>query len=291
MGQNGNNKRLQLNKLYEKFEQLVSTQEEGYEKRDSIIHSDLYNKTILSMSWENIPSEIPYNIIESQIFLRGSVCFFKSDVYGYLCLPYTVIDGLNDYGLHTKIKPISLNNIDYGELTINEDCVIIKDNWLCIPPIAYCNMFADIINDCYKLKDKNRNFLSLPFIFNSTGDLKEDKKNALEIQQILTVDKVSLAVITNAFKQLNVIDLKPQYYGDELQTAIKDARNDFLEWLGVTHLSLEKRERMTEDEVNIMKENDILNINKRLKIRQQSADKINEIFGLNVSVHTTFSEV
>lgn len=162
---------------------------------------------------------------------------------------------------------------------------------MCIPPIAYCNMFADIISDCYKLKDKNRNFLSLPFIFNSTGDLKQDKKNALEIQQILTVDKVSLAVITNAFKQLNVIDLKPQYYGDELQTAIKDARNDFLEWLGVTHLSLEKRERMTEDEVNIMKENDILNINKRLKIRQQSADKINEIFGLNVSVHTTFSEV
>lgn len=277
-------------KMRKKAQQLINHADRDEDIREDLNSIDMYNKVIMSIAWDGMPDTIPELSTEAQLFTKGKSAFFYSKDYGYMCLPFTYTSGVNDYNMYTKLKPISLNGIDYPELTINKDCVILYDNPIGIPAIAYCNMFSTQLNYIKNIKYKNINFLRLPFIFKSSGIKAEDNKRAFAIKQIFTSDDNAYGYVTSAFDNIELLDFKLQYYGAELQQAINDIKSEFFEWLGVSHLSIEKRERMTEDEVNIYEESNTLNINKRLLIREKQANKINKMFGLSLKPYSTFSK-
>ena len=128
--------------------------------------------------------------------------------------------------IYTKDSKVWLKSSLNGD---EKDRVIIRDNNLEVAPIIYARFYASEINDTQAMVRKNRNYLGLPFIIDSTGDRAQDDKNALELKNILTADKNTVAVVSSAMKQLTLLDLKPQYVGRELMELTRDYKNFFYE--------------------------------------------------------------
>ena len=137
---------------------------------------------------------------------------------------------------------------------------------------------------------KNRNYLGLPFILNSTGDRGKDAKNALEVKNILTADQNTLAVVSSALQQLTLLDLKPQYVGRELMELTRDYKNMFNEFLGVNNIPFEKNERLTDEEAMINEEANNLNSDVRLKPRIEAIEKANKLFGTDIDIIQAWKE-
>lgn len=256
---------------------------------------DFYNLAVHSFNYFDMPKEIPTRRTELDLCGYGATVFFKHKTRGYYLLPFVYTGGLDDYGDYKRVRPISMAmETQFEELTINEDCVIFRDNTLEIPSFVYANYYATAIADLVKTRKKNCNFLKVPFIFQSTDDIGTDKSNAFEIKKILYSDENEIAFITKAFSQLQLFDLKPQYFGREITELIKDLEHEYYEYLGVRHLATDKKERMTDDEVLINDEKYLIHTEKRLAPRVEAIEKANEIFGLNMRVEVNqhlFEEV
>lgn len=261
---------------------------------ENIHFLDFSNQAFQVFKWKNIPDEIPQRKIEMNMFKYGKLAFIKDKYLGYFILPFAYCQGLDAYGDYRRLQVISLdydNQLNGKEFEINKDCVVIRDNYMETPPMIYAKYYAHLISELFRIRIKNNNFLKLPFIFSSTGDRGKDSKNMLEIQNIMYADNNEIAVISDAFKMLNFFDLKPQYFGREIQEQIKDLKNEFYTWCGLKHLPVEKRERMLVDEVNIEDEIKNINVSKRYEPRKEACEKINKIFGLNISVEVnTFDD-
>lgn len=248
---------------------------------------DMLNVAMKCFNWKNLPEELKRRerLIERFLCMEGKVAMFKHDTRGFYILPFTYVGAVDDYGEYTRIQPISRNsNTQFKEYTIGEDCVVIRDNELEVAPILYINFHADKIEKLYRTREKNNNFLKLPFIFASTGDRGKDKKNAFEIAQVLGKDENEIAIISDAFEQLKLFDLKPQYFGRELQEQIKDLQNAFFEYLGIKFNSEFKKERMSVEEVNMAEERCMVHLKKRLDPRENACEQINKMWGLNIEV-------
>lgn len=255
------------------------------------IHTiDLINKGLMLFEWKNIPETIVKRSIETRLFFKGKLAFFFDDRYGYQMLPFTYDGGINDDGQYTKLIPISLNGIDYGVKYINEDCVVVRDNEIEIPPLIYAVYFGDEISDLFNVRRKNNNWLKIPFVFKGTGNRDKDAKRALDVKSVMIDNDNEAFVFTDAFNDLTFFDLKPQYFGAEIEEQIKVMKNNYLEYLGIDHLNFDKKERMITSEVEIKEEENSLNLAKRYRTRKEAVTKINEIFDLNISVECSVAQ-
>lgn len=275
-----------VKKLYELLESESTIQADFTRNLHTL---DMVNKGMQLFKWKNIPDEINKRTIEKRLFFKGKLVFFKHNTLGYQLLPFVYSSGLNDDGEYIKLKPISIVGIDYPELTINEDCVIIRDNELEIPPFIYANYYGNCISELFSVREKNNNWLNLPFIFNSTGSRDKDSKRALEVKQVMIDGKHETAVVTNAFDELKLFDLKPQYFGGEIEEQIKVMKNNYLEYLGIDHLNFDKKERMITPEVEVKQEENSINLDKRFNPRKEACEKINKMFGLSMNVETALN--
>lgn len=255
---------------------------------------DFANQCFQVFKWNNVPEEIPTRNIEMQLFWHGKIAFIKDDVYGYFMLPFAYCEGLDAYGNYRKLEIISKDNnnlLNNKVYEIGKNCVVVRDNYLEVPPVNYARYYALKIAELFRVREKNNNYLKLPFIFSSTGDRGKDSKNLFEIQNIMNADNNEIAVISDAFNMLQFFDLKPQYFGAEIQQQIKDLKNEFYTWCGLKHLPIEKRERMIVDEVNIEDEIKNINVSKRHDPREEAVKEINKLFGLNIEVEVnTFDD-
>lgn len=296
-GTNTNQKnkyRNEIKMLREQIRLLASQDDYNRIITDNIHYLAFYNMSLRCFEYMEKDKPIDYpmvnsRIIEKGLFTKGAMCMFK--YHGVLmCLPFVYVGGINDNNEYIYAHPISLNGIDYGNLRIGEECVIIRDNNLEVAPIIYARFYASEINDTQAMVRKNRNYLGLPFIIDSTGDRAQDDKNALEIKNILTADKNTVAVVSSAMKQLTLLDLKPQYVGRELMELTRDYKNFFYEFLGVNNIPFEKNERLTDEEAVVNEEANNLNSDVRLKPRLEAIDKVNELFGTNIEIKQAWKE-
>ena len=99
--------------------------------------------------------------------------------------------------------------------------------------------------------------------------------------------------------------LKKQLYGNDVIQAIKtdapyiidkldlhkmNVWNDALTFLGVNNANTEKKERLIVDEVTANEHHLKMNLEVMLKTRQEACDKINEMFGLDISVRERYQQ-
>lgn len=278
------------NKWAEEIQRLLAcnTIEECNSIAQQDLHTlDLINKGLRLLKWHNLPPEIDPRILSFNLFFKGKVIWFKSETLGLFALPTVLKGGLNAYGRFTQASPIALGNdsanLNNLTFTIDEDCVIMRDNDLGVPPLLYACYYGEKLSKLYDARDNNNLWLTLPIILKSSKDPDKDKKNGLVVKSIISDRGVKLPCITDAFNDLTLLDLKPQYFGGELQEQIKVIKNDYYEYLGVDHHE-EKKERLTTEEVIRNTVENSLNVSKRLDCIKESVEKVNKMFGLNISV-------
>lgn len=282
--------RIMTNKLLAELKEVVcaSTFSDVYSKWQGDLNVlDFINKGLRILKWKNLPVGIDPRILNMNLFFKGKVVLFKDVALGNFALPMTRTGGVNAYGIMTHIRPVAVgpqsNTLNNMVLEEDIDCTVLRINDLEIPPLLYAVYYGKKASETLDLIDNNNQWLRFPIILKSTGNEDKDKKNGLVIKELFDQKGVKFPVITDAFNTMEMLNLKPQYFGLELFEQLKAWKNMYYEYLGVNHHE-EKKERLTTDEVMNNEEEATLNSNKILEPLKECVRKANKLFGWNIDV-------
>ena len=78
--------------------------------------------------------------------------------------------------------------------------------------------------------------------------------------------------------------MQAPYVADKLYTLKTQYWNEALTYLGISNLNIQKKERLISDEAIRSQGGTIASRYSRLSERRNACDKINDMFGLNISV-------
>lgn len=242
-----------------------------------------YNRMVelaISMyEWEGLPDSVDPRFLELTLFTEGCSVFFKDLVLGHLALKCSLAGGYNVYGIPVRRRAYAING--YSEDLTDRDSVIIYNNMIHSNSLQDVVMFAKRLYNIDRTIDTNVNAQKTPII------VKCDETQRLVINNLLQQydgnrpfiwgDK---ALNTNA---VQVLDIGAPYLADKLMLLKQDLWNEFLTYLGIPNVTLQKRERLISDEVQRGQGGTIASRNSRLKARREACEKINKMFGLNIS--------
>lgn len=278
------------NKLLEELKSILgeATYSEVYAKWQSDLNVlDFINKGLRILKWKNLPIGIDPRILNINLFFRGKVVLFQHETLGNFALPMVRTGGINAYGIMTHIRPIALgeqsNELNNMDLEENIDCVVLRINDLEIPPLLYATYYGRKVSETLDNIDNNNMWLKFPIVIKSTGNEDLDKKNSLVIKEMFEQKGMKFPVITSSLDGIELLNLKPQYFGLELFEQLKCWKNMYYEYLGVNHHE-EKKERLTDEEVLNNQEEANVNSNKILQPLKEQIDIANKLFGWNISV-------
>lgn len=234
--------------------------------------------------WRNVPDSIDVRYLEMQLFLTGMVVWFKDEELEnqpQLCLSCLPAGNFNVYGYPTRRTAYSRYN-GYNKTLSNSDSVIIYNNFLRTPSVTDCMIYAKRLYNLDRIIDVNTNAQKTPILVRAT------EKQRLSLQNVYKkydgnspvifgdndLDPTALrAVVTNApFVADKIYELKTQYW------------NEALTRLGISNINMQKKERMITDEVTRNQGGIVASRYSRLISRRTAVNKINQMFGTNITV-------
>lgn len=236
---------------------------------------------ISMFEWKNLPSSVDPRYMELHLFQNGCVVYFNDDVIGNLCLDCLPNGNFDVYGNPVNRRAYSSYNNYQRDL--NEDnSIIIWNNYLRTNSITDIKLYSKRLYLLDRIIDVNANAQKTPVLVQGTEKqrltllnlYKEFDGNAPFIFGDKNLD-------LNALKCLNT---GAPYVADKLYQLKTQIWNEALTYLGISNISIQKKERMITDEVARNQGGTIASRNSRLKARREATDKINAMFGTNIMV-------
>lgn len=230
--------------------------------------------------WEGLPDSCNADYLELSEFQNGQAIFFDEPTMGFLTLDCVDGDLVNVYG--EPLNYIAGGNDYYTAEVSAKDCVIIKNNNLKRPTIILAELFASKLANIDLSQTINLNANKTPYMIACT------EKERLSMTQLYTQQKgnAPLIVVNEGmdFDKFKVLKTDAPYLVNKLQDHKNQVMAELLSWIGLNNANTDKKERLITDEVNANNEFIELNKNSMLGQRQEACRRINEKFGLNVSV-------
>lgn len=154
-----------------------------------------FQQFISRYKWEGLPDYIPQNLIETMLYMRGSLCgFFKNGTLYFL--PYANTGNLNVYGYPTSVQPVPfngkaqfkkmlLNTYPNGEENKNAQCVLLFDKaprlatTFCVPRVVLNREIIELLDETLNKSAINQtNSLKKGIVsVNSEAQAKQTKKD------------------------------------------------------------------------------------------------------------------
>lgn len=241
----------------------------------------LVELSVSVFEWQGLPETVDPRYLELHLFQKGSVVYFRDEVMGDLCLDCIANGQFDVYG--NPISRRAYSSYNQYQKTLNEsDSVIIWNNYLRQPSVLDVKMFAKRLYNLDRIIDVNANAQKTPVLVQGTEKqrltlvnlYKEFDGNAPFIFGDKNLDLNSLrAISTNA-----------PYVADKLYQLKTQIWNEALTYLGISNLNIQKKERMITDEVQRNQGGTIASRYSRLEARREAVDKINRMFGTDISV-------
>lgn len=235
---------------------------------------------ISCIEWKNLPDTIDSRFLELTLFEDGAGVYFNDDVLGNLFLQATIDGRLNVYREPIKTKAYAVNG--YLKDLNDTNSVIIHNNMLHTNSVEACKMFAMRLANIDRTIDVNINAQKTPVLIKSGENERLSMVNLYQqydggMPFIFGSDQLNTDNITAI--RTDAPFVAPQLY--ELKTNIW---NEALTYLGISNVNITKRERLVSDEVNRSQGGSIASKFSRLHERQTAVEKINKMFGTNISV-------
>ena len=241
----------------------------------------LVELSVSMFEWEGLPETVDPRYLELHLFQNGSMVYFRDEVMGDLCLDCIANGQFDVYG--NPISRRAYSSYNQYQKTLNQsDSVIIWNNYLRQPSVLDVKMFAKRLSNLDRIIDVNANAQKTPVLVQGTEKqrltlvnlYKEFDGNAPFIFGDKNLDLNSLrAISTNA-----------PYVADKLYQLKTQIWNEALTYLGISNLNIQKKERMITDEVQRNQGGTIASRYSRLEARREAVDKINRMFGTDISV-------
>lgn len=237
---------------------------------------------ISMFEWKNLPSTVDARYIELQLFETGSAVYFNDDVLGDLCLSCIANGRFGVYGEPVLRRAYSSYN-NYQKLLKENNSVIIWNNYLRTNSVLDVKMFARRLYNLDRIIDVNANAQKTPVMVQGT-----EKQRLTLINMYKEFDGNSPFIFGDKNLDLNALktlQTNAPYVCDKLYQLKTQIWNEALTYLGISNLSIQKKERMISDEVTRNQGGTIASRYSRLESRRQAAAKINEMFGTNIEVN------
>lgn len=247
--------------------------------RYNIFFNMLSNIAMTNIGWKNMPEEIDTRYVEKTLFTDGSVLFFKDLVY--LCLKYMPDGLLNVYDNPTKFTVNTASGYYNNDLNI-KNSVPIYANMTRTSELATVDYYAVELTKICKYIDINLDNCSTTAMLSIPQEMEFSVKNAIKKKKL----GEPIIIGRKDFQQIewDLFGLEAQkHFVADKQIAIFEKKwNECLTYLGVPNLTVQKRERVLQDEVMRSQGGTIASRNARLLARKQGAEQVNRMFGLNI---------
>ena len=265
--------------------------------KSKTVNSQLYNyKTYLSyknkmlalalnvFQFKNMDPFIDMSLVNRSLFANGSVAFFRDDVSKQLiATPYTSVGSLDIYGRPQAIRPIpyygSYNRTLYKK---RGEFVIMYDNEARVPLLPSLVASAERLALIKRGIDINISQQMTNRVWSVPEEMKLTLQKVLEqvdsnVENILTYKGIDLNQISS------ILNIAP-YVADKLNDAKKEEWSEFLEMIGITNNTINKKERVITDEVFTSMGGTIAARFNRYESRRKAVEEINNLFETNIEV-------
>lgn len=240
----------------------------------------LFELAINMFKWENLPETVDERFLELALCEKGYCLYFNDDIMGNLALTCMIGGELDVYRIPTRRIAFAVNG--YQAERTNKDSVLIYNNYLHTPTIQTISLYAERLTAIERAIDLNVNAQKTPIA------LLTDEKQKRTIEEIYRKYEGNAPVIIGA-KNLDLDSVKAlttgaPYVADKLNILKRQIWNEALTFFGIENANTEKRERLVSDEITsnlggVQAQRYVM-----LNAREQAADKINRMFGTNISV-------
>lgn len=241
----------------------------------------LVELSVSTFEWQGLPETVDPRYLELHLFQNGSVVYFRDEVMGDLCLDCIANGQFDVYG--NPISRRAYSSYNQYQKTLNEsDSVIIWNNYLRQPSVLDVKMFAKRLYNLDRIIDVNANAQKTPVLVQGT-----EKQRSTLINLYKEFDGNAPFIFGDKNLDLNslrAISTNAPYVADKLYQLKTQIWNEALTYLGISNLNIQKKERMITDEVQRNQGGTIASRYSRLEARREAVDKINRMFGTDISV-------
>lgn len=260
-------------------------------KRDSeafvtnnIVLGHYYNRLkelALSMfEWKNLPDSIDSRFMEDCLFRDGFCVFFKDDVMGYLCLKTMIGGQLDVYNIPTFRTAYASNG--YNQDLNKDNSVLIFNNMLHTNSVTDIKMFAKRLYECDRTIDVNVKAQKTPVMITC------DENQRLTMKNLYAQYEGNEPFIFGGkdldLKKVQALTTGAPYVADKVHETKMQIWNEAMTYLGISNISMVKRERLVSDEVLRNMGSVVMSRYSRLNERKEACKKINTMFNLNIDV-------
>ena len=248
----------------------------------SKFRADMLNKSLTMFEWKNLPDTLPAVEIEKQLQTNGYTIIAK--VQGNI---YAFQGGFSGQDPYNQPTTAIVNNpsLKYnGTFTINENCVIIKNDDMQQGLIHIYNKYGTLlIENQITMLMTDYNY-RMPFTISS----KDDTTTQSAREYLQKIIDGSLGVIGEA-KLFDALKVTPTNNKGVNSFADLYGYQQFIEaqlnnTIGLATNNNMKRERLTTNEIEVNKNASYPLIDNMLRNRKQAVEKINKMFDLDIDV-------
>lgn len=242
----------------------------------------LLNICVSLFKWSGLPSTVDPLILEKTLLISGSCVYFNDDVIGDLVLPVNSLSDNNMWNEPKKRVAYSWNTY-YNKNLTDENSVMIYNNVMRTSELTEIYETAKKLYAIAGARESNINAQKTPIL------VVCDERNKLTMMNIYEKYNNNTPVIFsyddfNPNDKIDVFKTDAPYIADKLYQLEQNEINSFLSRMGVCSLSETKRERVITSEINALNGGAYAMRLSRLNARQRAAEKINEMFGTEISV-------
>lgn len=243
-------------------------------------YNRLLELAINMFEWKGLPTSVDERFLELTLVSDGYAVYFDDEVLGNLCLQCMIGGNLDVYRIPIERTAYATNG--YQARLTAEDSVIIFNNYTHTNCLLDIELYARRLYEIERTIDVNVIAQKTPLI------IRADENQRLTLKNLYMQYDGNEPFIFGD-KQLDMDGIKvlktdAPYTADKLNILKRQIWNEALTYLGIENSNTEKKERLVSDEVTTNLGAVEAQRFCRLNARRQAADKINAMFGTNITV-------
>lgn len=243
----------------------------------------LFRLLIQRFQFDNMPETWEYDYFLTHLFLDGSICVTDTSA-GILPLKC----GLTGIGIFEQPTEVIIANPVLGNFRriIGEDCEIIKlqYDYRGVSPIL--DRYSALLAMCDSSVAVNLMNTKITWVFGATSKTQAETFKAIydDITQGKPAVFTSNDNIGNMKENMFVMPAVQNFIADDVQLLKRKILNEFLTDIGINNTNLDKRERLTDDEVNANNDEVLANISHWYDNISDGIKRVNARYNLDIKV-------
>lgn len=271
---------------------IISMSSIAKQLNDRTITDYIFRLSLLAKSvfkWNNLPNGIDEKWIEKYLYTDGKCMMFKDERLGFMVAKCTGVENVNMYDEPTLLRPVATNYTSSKDYQNGKECVLIRNNDDMIPTRHTIDLYAYKLANIDRTIDVNIEAQKMPLI------IKCSEKQKLSLQKVIQKRNENEPYIWGDksldLEGVEVLNTQAPIVFDKLALQKQRVWNECMTFLGINNANQDKKERLVESEVAANDEQVEQALQVMLKSRQEACNRINALFGTNISVEVRKQEM